>query len=647
MTRGPTVEIAHEALLTSWTRLNRWIATSRDGLRLYHRLADDAAAWADGGRDPSFLLRGSRLEQLAAWSDTADVALSGVEGAFLDESRRQADEQDRAEADRQARETQLQRRSVRRLRAAVAFLAGGVLIAGSLGFVTLDRGRQAELQARIASAREVAAAANASLQVDSQRSLLLALEAAETTRREGGAVLPEAEEALHAAIQADRLLLTVPGYHARFNADGSRLLVDGIYTPALEAGEVGVKEAVVYDAATGDRVAGTTLEAQEPTRVVFGPDERWFVHQSVERGLAVVTVADGAVQWSQPDVCCNDTWMDPLGRSMATLGSDGLTLVFDPSTGAEVNVLELRGPVAFAPDGVHSAAFTSAPLPEDDVSIVGYIGRLRAPGGGDLVRVRGHDRNVIEAAWSPDGSMLAAVSPGEGTIWDADTGELRVAFFPPDSAFASIAFDAASSRVATGMTDGTAIVWQLSGHQAAPVLHLAGHGMQVGSVAFHPSGDRLVTGGADGHAKVWDITLEGGHESLTVKGSHAIAWSPDGHLLASGGRGEATVHDARSGGAVAVLPAPGGDVVSLDFSGDGSMLAVALEQDSVSVWATATWTRLAAIPAAEVGPVAFGPTGSTLAVSGATAVRLVDGATGTDVGGTNTAVRPAVRVLRR
>ena len=45
VTRGPTVEISHEALLTEWTRLREWIEAAGDDLRAQRHLAVEMNAW--------------------------------------------------------------------------------------------------------------------------------------------------------------------------------------------------------------------------------------------------------------------------------------------------------------------------------------------------------------------------------------------------------------------------------------------------------------------------------------------------------------------------------------------------------------------------------------------------------------------------
>lgn len=58
---GPTVEVAHEALITAWPRLRGWIEEDRDRLRAHRQLTDAARSWEELGCDTGALYRGSRL----------------------------------------------------------------------------------------------------------------------------------------------------------------------------------------------------------------------------------------------------------------------------------------------------------------------------------------------------------------------------------------------------------------------------------------------------------------------------------------------------------------------------------------------------------------------------------------------------------
>ncbi|WP_219414908.1 nSTAND1 domain-containing NTPase [Pseudonocardia nigra] len=57
---GETVQIAHEALLGAWPRLQSWIDADRAGITAHRRLTEAARHWRDG-HDPDALLRGVRL----------------------------------------------------------------------------------------------------------------------------------------------------------------------------------------------------------------------------------------------------------------------------------------------------------------------------------------------------------------------------------------------------------------------------------------------------------------------------------------------------------------------------------------------------------------------------------------------------------
>ena len=151
-TREPTVEVAHEALLREWIRLRGWIDAARDDLRTERRLAAAAAEWEAGGRDPSFLLRGSRLEQLSMWAAGTNLALAQAQRDYLDQSVELAEAERMTEEARRSHEIALERRSVRRSRAARRGLrrrgAGRWLLTVSLATRAGARRRKREMRAR-------------------------------------------------------------------------------------------------------------------------------------------------------------------------------------------------------------------------------------------------------------------------------------------------------------------------------------------------------------------------------------------------------------------------------------------------------------------------------------------------------------------
>jgi DNA-binding SARP family transcriptional activator len=199
-----TVEPAHEALLTHWPRLAGWIQDAEEALWMQARLGAMATEWDATDRDPGFLLSGSRLDLFEAWSGTTDIRLDALERELLEASLVERRRTESAERDRRDQEHRLERRASTRLRALVAVLLAGVIGVSGLLVVVWRQGEGAREDGAIATARELAVAANGRLDADPTLALLLAVEAARATADRGW-ITEEALDALHWAVQRARI----------------------------------------------------------------------------------------------------------------------------------------------------------------------------------------------------------------------------------------------------------------------------------------------------------------------------------------------------------------------------------------------------------------------------------------------------------
>lgn len=204
VTGDATVEVAHDALPAGWKRLAGWIEAARDDLRIRRRLAEATGEWLGAGRDPGYLLSGSRLDLFVAWASSTDLRLDTAETAMLDASRAEQRQREDTEAARATHERVLERRAARRLRLLVAVLAAAVIVASTLSVALYAQRQDAVEQAQIAQARERAAASIGILGTDPRLSLLLAWYAAEATAGRGY-VTEEALDALDWSIQASHV----------------------------------------------------------------------------------------------------------------------------------------------------------------------------------------------------------------------------------------------------------------------------------------------------------------------------------------------------------------------------------------------------------------------------------------------------------
>jgi WD40 repeat protein/class 3 adenylate cyclase len=598
-TGAPTIELAHEAILTAWPRLHRWIDGAREELRTERRVAAAAREWIESDRDPSFLVSGSRLDQAEAWRSASGIAVTPEEREYLDASLAERERRTAEEAARAAHDEALERRSFRRLRALVAVLAVAAVVAIGLTLFATRQSSRAASEERTATARELAAASVASLDVDPERSILLALEAVDETRSVDGNVLPEAEEALHRAVIASRIELTEPD------------------------------------------LGGTLDWSPEGVFVTEGPENTGMID------LRDATTGDSVRSWighENSDV--NDVQFSPDGSMLATAGDDGFLKTWDPDTGEEIaSISGTMGAVgqSFNADG----RFVAAAWPEDgtvrvaeaatgtivrtfdDLDTFAFDTALSPDGSrlavasadmdsvpvfdvrsGDLVfELPRHTNAVNSVSWSPDGRWVATGSVDSSVrVWDAASGTLEERLTGHTGLVSTVDWSPDSRRIVSGGSDGTARVWEIEVHptrgtvevEGRQVYLLAAQQTQSGVfAAFSPDGQAVLTGDIGiAAAQIWDLSLEGDAEVVNVQTDPSlvdVAYLPDGRIVASKDRGSVAIWDLRDATAPVTTLGPGTGSEEPVFlvapSPDGELVAtVRNASGTVSVWNVARST---------------------------------------------------------
>ncbi|HEX6231409.1 MAG TPA: extracellular solute-binding protein [Actinomycetota bacterium] len=204
-TRGPTVEVAHEALLREWARLRGWIESAREDLRVHARLSAAAAEWLDAGRSPDYLLAGGRLDQAEERTTVSSIRLTEREREYLEASVARRDAERAVEHERQAREARLERRAFVRMRALVAVLAVASLVAATLTIVAVQGERDFQRERDLARVSSLSRASVSNLRTDPELAVVLALHAVNLAAALERPVPAEAVEALHWAMQSARI----------------------------------------------------------------------------------------------------------------------------------------------------------------------------------------------------------------------------------------------------------------------------------------------------------------------------------------------------------------------------------------------------------------------------------------------------------
>jgi WD40 repeat protein len=248
--------------------------------------------------------------------------------------------------------------------------------------------------------------------------------------------------------------------------------------------------------------------------------------------------------------------------------------------------------------------------------------------------LRGHDGQVTSIAWSPDSSMLASGSTDHSVIlWDLSLRQPLIRLEGHPNSVTSVAFSPDGTTLASSGYVDIIRLWDVpTGQQMAEFTGL----ISAGDVVFSPDGTLLA--GANGGIRLWGVDDRrpiGQPFGSRPGGTCSLAFDPNGTLLAQGGwNGPIVLWDVVTHQSVDQF-FPGSDegICSLVFTADGQTLVAGSWDGTITLWDISEHQQVGLF---DVGMSAalldLSPDGRLVAISDFIDVRLLDLETGGFVG---------------
>jgi WD40 repeat protein len=370
-----------------------------------------------------------------------------------------------------------------------------------------------------------------------------------------------------------------------FSPDGSRL-VSGDNDGGL----------IVWDMDNRGKLASVKAHTGQVTALAFAPDGREFAsgEQSFDGGNAVRRWRlDGDVR--QVEELLFDDWITglayaPSGQLLACSLYSERIKTYDLDGGAvgefQVSGGEHAACLAFTPDGGALVAGAG------DVFSAAYTYCWDLESGKLKWKLPGHNFVVDDLIIFQNGRRLLTAGDNTIRLWNLELVARGLILNSAEPDIDHVLFSRDGKVVFTASKKSETV--RARQVDTGQLLHRwEAHTGGVTSLAATTDGARLATGCGDGAVRVWEVSS--GQEWMTDRDQNtsvgAIAFSPDGHLLAIGYEGSARLVDIEQRREIGVLIEDVESVKELSFSLDGRLVLTGSYR-SIIIWETATQRNL-------------------------------------------------------
>ena len=302
----------------------------------------------------------------------------------------------------------------------------------------------------------------------------------------------------------------------------------------------------------------------------------------------------------------NDIALSPDGSQLAVATGIGIWL-YNARTGAEIALLtghtDRVTSVTYSPKGKLLASASSREISLWNLHTQEHKATFEDKGGNSLV-------------WSPYDQWLAVGRWGEVCLLNAYTGEEQFTFFGYTAGVSHLAFSPDSQTLAAAVDYGTMHLWNVRTGAAQNFKGIEGHTDSISALAFSPIRNEFVSAAWDSTLRLWNARTGQNIKTLNNLWIGCAAYSPNGSTLAVGRGPEILLLNANTLELQQTISGHIDGIHSLVFSSDGSTLASASSDGTISLWNAETGShRLTIEGHFNFYSAALSPDGKTLATS--------------------------------